>query len=39
MSSKRKRDWKKHSFKPPMDEASSPMHDEHVKKLLEQEKI
>ncbi len=30
---------KKHQFRPAMDEASSPMHDEHIKKIREQEKI
>jgi hypothetical protein len=29
---------KKHQFCPAMNEASSPIHDEHVKKIREQEK-
>ncbi len=29
---------KKHQFRPAMDKASSPMHDEHIKKIREQEK-
>lgn len=29
---------KKHQFRPAMDEASNPIHDEHVRKMREQEK-
>ncbi len=29
---------KKHRFRPPMDDADSPGHDEHIKKLREQQK-
>jgi hypothetical protein len=34
----RKKNLKIRGFRPPMDEASSPSHDAHVKKFLEQEK-
>ncbi len=29
---------KKHRFRPPMDSAEDPSHDEHIKKLREQQK-
>jgi hypothetical protein len=29
---------KRHRFRPPMDDADSPSHDSHIKKLQEQEK-
>jgi hypothetical protein len=29
---------KKHRFRPPMDDADSPSHDEHIKKLREKQK-
>lgn len=38
MSKGEKNDWRKHSFKPPVDEASDDSHLEHIKKLREQEK-
>ena len=31
------RKTKKHQFRPAMDEASSPQHDAHIKKIREQE--
>jgi hypothetical protein len=39
MTPKEKNDYKKRSFSSAMGEASSPMYDEHVKKIREQEKI
>ncbi len=34
-----KKEPKIRGFKPPMNEASDPSHDEHIKRLLRQEKI
>jgi hypothetical protein len=38
MNQKKKENWRKHSFKPPMDEASDDSHLEHIKKLREEQK-
>jgi hypothetical protein len=36
---KKKKNYKKKSFRPPMDEASNPIHEPHVKKIREEENI
>jgi hypothetical protein len=38
MTTKEKKNVKKRSFRPPMDEASDPSHDAHVRKIREEEK-
>ena len=39
MSSKKKTNTRKRSFRPAIDEAISSMHDEHIKKVREEENI